>query len=155
MNNDKHLAQQHDGQHILAEFWQCDCHSRWLCRSEPLLSTLKQAIADVGLTLVGHSAHEFHPLPNSNSAATPTQTTGVTISLLLAESHLCLHTWGEQQAVTLDIYVCNVLNDNSEKAAQLFDVCHAIFQPKDYHTQTIRRAHVRACPDTKPNNIVS
>ncbi len=154
MNNDKHPAQQHDGQHILAEFWQCDCHPRWLCHAEPLLSTLKQVIADVGLTLVGHSAHEFHPLPSNNSAdtadvdsadsaATPTQTTGVTISLLLAESHLCLHTWGEQQAVTLDIYVCNVLQDNSEKAAQLFDVCHAIFQPKDHHVQTIRRAHFR------------
>jgi S-adenosylmethionine decarboxylase len=31
----------------------------------------------------------------------------VTATVLLAESHLCVHTWPEQRAVTLDVYVCN------------------------------------------------
>ena len=44
---------------------------------------------------------------------------GVTGVVLLAESHVAIHTWPELGNVTLDIYVCNFSGDNSAKAEQL------------------------------------
>ncbi len=136
-----------NGKHILAEFWHCQCDPQWLCSAEPLLTRLSAAVASVGLTQVGHSVHEFSAFTTgqSDEPVSP-QTSGVTISLLLAESHCCLHTWGEQAAVTLDIYVCNVERDNSAKAEQLFDICREIFQPQDSHVQVVERQHLPPQP---------
>ena len=53
---------------------------------------------------------------------------GVTGSLLLAESHLAIHTWPEFGAVTLDVYVCNFMGDNSAKATALMDALVARFE---------------------------
>ena len=44
---------------------------------------------------------------------------GVTGVVLLAESHLAVHTWPELSAVTLDVYVCNFGGDNTAKAERL------------------------------------
>ena len=41
--------------------------------------------------------------------------------MVLAESHLAIHTWPERQGLTLDVYVCNYSADNSAKARRLFD----------------------------------
>ena len=36
-------------------------------------------------------------------------------AVLLAESHLAIHTWPERRGVTLDVYVCNFTADNTGK----------------------------------------
>ena len=41
---------------------------------------------------------------------------GITGVVLLAESHLAVHTWPELAAATLDVYVCNFGADNSARA---------------------------------------
>ena len=46
---------------------------------------------------------------------------GITGTILLAESHLAIHTWPERAGVTLDVYVCNFTADNTGKAEQLFE----------------------------------
>lgn len=135
-----------DGKHILAEFWQCQCHPELINRAEPLTSKLCEAVQSVGLTLVGQAIHEFQPAPFSENGKDTQnksigQTVGFTISLLLAESHLCLHTWGETATVTLDIYVCNFLHDNSQKAEDLLQICRDLLQPCDYNINTINRFH--------------
>ena len=62
-----------------------------------LRSLCLQAVAAAGLRVVGELFHCF-PAPG-----------GVTGVVLLAESHLAVHTWPELGAVTLDVYVCNLM----------------------------------------------
>ena len=50
--------------------------------------------------------------------------------VLLAESHVCLHTWPEQRAVTVDVYVCNFGADHSAKARGLMAALVERFQPE-------------------------
>ena len=146
------------GKHILAEFWQCQCEPEVLTRTEPLLGLLIAAVEEVGLTLVGNAVHEFgQQFQQDNTTDTvkveettqssnlnhdiENQVSGITLTLLLAESHLCLHTWGEYQTVTLDIYVCNVTQDNSGKADALYGVCKNIFKPLQHHVNDVSRQH--------------
>lgn len=44
---------------------------------------------------------------------------GFTSSFCLKESHICIHTWPEFLQLTLDIYLCNYLRDNSQKVKDL------------------------------------
>ncbi len=140
------------GKHILAEFWQCQCDPQLLTSSQPLLGLLTEAVEQAGLTLVGHAVHEFEQHVNQGSndsndsefnsqQSNQAQTSGVTLTLLLAESHLCLHTWGEYQTVTMDVYVCNVANENSSKADSLFNACLQLFKPSQYHVNSVSRQH--------------
>lgn len=134
------------GKHILAEFWQCQCHPALLTSTQPLLNQLIKAVEQTGLTLVGSAVHEFANQPQLSNVES-SQVSGVTLTLLLAESHLCLHTWGEYQTVTMDVYVCNVSQDNSQKAEALFAACLDTFKPKQYNVGSISRQH------QLPNNL--
>ncbi len=133
-------SKNNNGKHIIAEFWHCQCDDSWICQTQPLLDKLCSAIDTVGLTLVGKVAHEFSSLELEENNELQ-QNSGLTISLLLAESHLCLHTWGENKAVTLDIYVCNFKQDNSKKAEKLFEILNEIFQPLEYNKRIVWRTH--------------
>lgn len=133
------------GKHILATFWQCQCDERLLTNYAMLSQQLIQATQTVGLTIVGQCGYEFAdsfmPLPEPICPNIAQQGSGVTLTLLLAESHLCLHTWGEYRSVTLDIYVCNVSNDNSHKADNLLKFCQDLFLPASFDSQSIWRKH--------------
>ncbi len=79
------------------------------------------AVAQAGLTAVGELFHRFAPQPGTDPALA-----GVTGVVLLAESHLAVHTWPEQKAVTLDVYVCNLGCDNSARAREVMQrLCEA------------------------------
>ena len=80
-----------------------------------LRSLCLQAVAAAGLQAVGELFHRFPP---------PGGVTGV---VLLAESHLAVHTWPELGAVTLDVYVCNMGSDNSVCAQALLSALQAAF----------------------------
>ena len=67
---------------------------------------------------------------------------GVTGVVLLAESHLALHTWPELGVVTLDVYVCNRGIDNGARAQQLLNALIAVFGPE----QIERHRLVRGAP---------
>ena len=66
----------------------------------------------------------------------------MTATVLLAESHLCVHTWPEQRAVTLDVYVCNFGADHSAKAHVLMDALLALFQPTAVDRHALQRGAV-------------
>jgi S-adenosylmethionine decarboxylase len=110
------------GLHLTADLYQCRCDSRWLTDAQALGDWCLQAVQAVGLQAVGQL---FHTFPGSGQGPG-----GVTATVLLAESHLCVHTWPEQKAVTLDVYVCNFGANHSAKARGLMFALVQRFQPE-------------------------
>lgn len=94
------------------------------------------AVDAAGLRAVGELFHRFPPVPGQ---LTPPGITGV---VLLAESHLAVHTWPERGAVTLDVYVCNFGGDNSARARQLMDAMAAAFSPEAVSRNELQRGDV-------------
>jgi S-adenosylmethionine decarboxylase len=59
--------------------------------------------------------------------------------VLLAESHLAVHTWPELGSATLDVYVCNLGADNSQRAHALLEALVAAFAPARTHHHRLLR----------------
>ncbi len=90
------------------------------------------AVQRSGLAPVGELFHRFEP-------AGPGEPAGVTGVVLLAESHLAVHTWPELGAVTLDVYVCNFGADNSARARALLAELEQAFAPAQAERHEIAR----------------
>lgn len=99
------------------------------------------AVAEVGLQAVGALFHRFTPQPCQDS-----ETVGVTGVVLLAESHLAVHTWPEQAAVTLDVYVCNLGQDNGAPARALMRRLTLAFQASAENPQALQRGRLGELP---------
>jgi S-adenosylmethionine/arginine decarboxylase-like enzyme len=102
-----------------------------------LRSTCLAAVAAAGLTPVGELFHRFSPgAPQAAGGGAPAGITGV---VLLAESHLAVHTWPELEAATLDVYVCNLGADNSARAEALLAALIAAFEPTSLERHAVER----------------
>lgn len=119
------------GLHLTADLYHCRCEAAWLLDADRLGARCEQAVARAGLQGVGRLFHAF--------PATERGPGGVTATVLLAESHLCVHTWPEQRAVTLDVYVCNFGGDHSAKAHRLMDELVALFVPEWTERRSLER----------------
>jgi len=126
------------GLHLTADLHGCHCDSRWLLDAQALGRACIDAVDAAGLQAV---AELFHTFP-----ATGHGPGGVTATVLLAESHLCVHTWPEQRAVTLDVYVCNFGGDHSAKAQALLDALVALFLPAHIERKALQRGEIRCLP---------
>jgi S-adenosylmethionine decarboxylase len=116
------------GLHLIGDLYDCRCDPRRLIDKDWLEQRSVELVMEAGLTAVGHVFHAFGDAG------------GVTGMVVLAESHLSLHTWPEDGYVTLDVYVCNYSTDNRDKARRLFDALVAEFQPGNPHYHVIDRA---------------
>ncbi len=119
------------GLHLTADLHDCRCDVRWLTDAALLGEHCVQAVGAAGLQAVAQLFHTFPPTAQGPS--------GVTATVLLAESHLCVHTWPEQSAVTLDVYVCNFGGDHSAKAHMLMTALVGWFKP----THVVRNSVMR------------
>ena len=68
-----------------------------------------------------------------------TQDGGSTGAVVLAESHLAIHTWPERDGATLDVYVCNFTSDNTAKAESVYKTLIAAFEPGDVMVERMQR----------------
>ena len=99
------------------------------------------AVAGAGLTAVGELFHRFVPAPGQENA--PSGITGV---VLLAESHLAVHTWPELEAATLDVYVCNLGADNSARAELVLALLVEAFAPSVVERHAVQRGALATVP---------
>lgn len=122
------------GLHLLAELYDCRCAPRLLADAGTLRELCLAVCATPGLTPVGQIFHQF------GNALDPSGATGVVV---LAESHLAVHTWPEVRAVTFDLYVCNFSQDNSAAARLACQRLISAFVP----ARVLRRELGRGIPD--------
>jgi spermidine synthase/S-adenosylmethionine decarboxylase len=119
-----------NGLHIIAEFHRCACDAALLREAAALRVLCLSACGDPGLTVVAEAFHGF---------GTVDAPAGATGAVVLAESHLAVHTWPELAGVTVDIYVCNFSQDNRAAAEAAFLKLQETFRPGD----TVRRDIIR------------
>ena len=119
------------GLHLTADLHDCRCDAAWLTDEQVLQAWCTEAVRGVGLQAVGEVVHRF--------PATAHGPGGVTVAVLLAESHLCLHTWPERRAVTADVYVCNFGGDHGAQARALMDAVVERFAPVSSQLRSVVR----------------
>jgi len=125
------------GLHLTADLRGCAAARPVMTTPAVLRSTCLAAVSAAGLTAVGELFHRFAPgAPQGSGAAT-----GITGVVLLAESHLAVHTWPEIEAATLDVYVCNLGADNSARAHALLSALIAAFEPASIERHAIERGN--------------
>jgi S-adenosylmethionine decarboxylase len=91
------------GKHLLLELK--DCNREVLNDLSFLKKLLAEAASEAGATVLGDSFHQFNPH-------------GVSGVVVIAESHLFIHTWPEHGYAAVDIFTCgNTVKP--EKAAEM------------------------------------
>jgi spermidine synthase len=114
------------GLHLTADLYGCQCDSALLTDARRLALLCRDCVLRCGLESVGEKFHSFEP-------------GGSTGIVLLAESHLAVHTWPEILGVTLDAYVCNYSADNTDKAWQLLELLLGAFKPAERAINRLER----------------
>jgi len=118
------------GLHLIADLRACTGDAA-LDDAGALRALCLAAVEEAGLRAVGEL---FHPFVDASGRAQ-----GVTGVVLLAESHLAVHTWPELAAVTADVYVCNLGGDNSARAEGLMARLIEAFRPGEERLQAVWR----------------
>ncbi len=121
-----------NGLHLTADLRGCAASQPLMRDPEALRRLCVEAVSDAGLGAVAELFHRFTP------AAGETQS-GITGVVLLAESHLAIHTWPELGGVTLDVYVCNLGRDNSDRAEALMHRLIVAFDAGEVRRQVLQR----------------
>lgn len=81
------------GRHLLAELYGCD--AAVLADEGRIAAAMLEAARACGATIVESVFHHFSPL-------------GVSGVVIIAESHLTIHTWPEHGYAAVDVFTCGV-----------------------------------------------
>jgi S-adenosylmethionine decarboxylase proenzyme len=119
------------GLHIIADLYNCQ-KGDLLVSSQKLRELCVAACAGAGLTVLGDHFYQF-------DGADGTQQGGSTGAVVLAESHLAIHTWPERDGATLDVYVCNYTADNTDKAERVYKTLVKALKPGDVMVERFQR----------------
>ena len=82
------------------------------------------------MQVVGEVFHQFEPA-------------GVTGVVLLAESHLSVHTWPELRFAAVDVYVCDFNRENAGRGGVLAEAIQRAFHPQWANVRDHARLSVR------------
>jgi len=79
------------GKHVIVDYWGCDPDV--LTNKDTIQRLMMEAALETGATIVETVFHRFTP-------------TGVSGVVVVAESHLSIHTWPDQGYASTDFYTC-------------------------------------------------
>lgn len=89
-----------------------DCDENLLNNDRLLEQSLIEAATNAGATVVGSVFHQFNPH-------------GISGAIIIAESHIAIHTWPEYGYAALDIFTCGSSIEPREIADAIKDSLHA------------------------------
>ncbi len=113
--------------HIIAELY--GCNSEQISYVESLQPVFREVVNASGLTEITSRFHQFEPY-------------GVTGFVLLAESHISIHTWPEYEYAAVDIYTCST----EKKANNALSVLLDHLKPKKVEIKKFYRGNVEQAP---------
>ncbi|MCD6413766.1 MAG: adenosylmethionine decarboxylase [Elusimicrobia bacterium] len=108
------------GRHIVAELW--DCNPEYLDDVSVVQEFMNNAARKAKATILNSTFHTFQPH-------------GVSGAIIIAESHLAIHTWSEISLASVDIYTCGKKAD----PWAAFRYLVSAFQSKRYTVFEIKR----------------
>jgi S-adenosylmethionine decarboxylase len=108
------------GRHVLAEL--LGVHASLLDDEPFLRAALTSAVRACGATICEVVSKRFEPH-------------GVTVLVLLAESHASLHTYPERESIFLDVFTCG---EGADPAVAV-DSLATVLRPRQVHRQELRR----------------
>ena len=108
------------GRHILLELK--DCNLEVLNDLDYLENCLCETAEEIGATVVNKAFYQFSPY-------------GVSGVVVVAESHLCVHTWPEYGYASVDIFTCG----NSIDPREAIDLLVKKFEAKSFSFMELRR----------------
>ena len=108
------------GRHILAEYYSCDINA--LDNTTFLENGMRDAVVASGATIIDTKFHQFSPY-------------GVSGVIVIAESHMTIHTWPEYGYAAIDFFTCGDRVD----PWKAFDHMKHILKPENYSTREIQR----------------
>jgi len=110
------------GIHLIAEFW----HGRIIEDSKKIKRILIKSVKEAKSTPLEVIIHKFSPQ-------------GLTGVVLLAESHIALHSWPELNYLAIDIFTCGDFA-KPKKALQYFK---KVFRPKKVEIRELKRGRIK------------
>ena len=110
----------HLGHHVLIDCY--GCRGALLADLAALRGALARAAAAFGLTVIAEEFHQYLPQ-------------GLSGVLILAESHLAVHTWPERDFAAVDLFTCGACPD----AARLADFMKSAFDADRVECRTLER----------------
>ncbi len=108
------------GRHIIAELY--GVSKDLISKREEVERIMEEVVKEAELTKVGSIYKQFNPH-------------GVTGIVLIAESHISIHTWPEYELVNLDVFTCG----DFKKAERAFELFLKKFRPKWYRHYILDR----------------
>lgn len=113
--------------HIISDLYECDFDYFLNNHDNNYIKKIfEEKIIENKLTVIWSLLHTFE----NNSFS---------LNIMLSESHICIHTWPEDKYVSIDIFVCNYNNNNTEKAKNLYKDIIIYFSSKNEKLQIIER----------------
>lgn len=113
------------GKHTIIDFY--DCHPDLLDDVEALERILLEAADIAKATIINSQFHQFSPQ-------------GVSGTIIIAESHLNIHTWPEHNYAALDLFTCGKDLDSEAAVTYLKESLKA----KRSHVQVLDRGNLLA-----------
>ena len=108
------------GDHYLIELY--DCHAHILDDEDRIQATLLEAATKAGATIIDQKFHKFAPQ-------------GVSGVVVIAESHISIHTWPELGYAALDFFTCG----HTMTMDRAFELLREVFQPGDMEVRRVAR----------------
>lgn len=108
------------GRHLLAEFYGCDANI--LNNVQRIEEIMCEAAVECGATIVQQNFHMFNPY-------------GVSGVVIIAESHLAIHTWPEHGYAAVDLFTCG---DNCDPKVAYDYVCKHLFANSAVYSELSR-----------------
>jgi len=125
------------GKHLMVNYIDCNCLA--INNAEKLENVMKNACQMANSTILNTSRHLF-PIENSSLM-------GISIVIILAESHASIHTYPEHNSCFIDFFTCG----NRANPGKFNEILKKYLKPKKTYLKTFLRENL-FIKEVKNNN---